>query len=153
MVLKILPPIWFATFLALGLLAHFFVPATHIFRVSFPYVSIALGAAVFCVGFFLSQWASKIFAEEKTEILPTSPANRAFVTRGPFRFSRNPMYLGITLMLVGIAIMLGTAPMFVSAALFFAVMNFTFIPFEEEKMGRQFGDAFTGYTQRVRRWL
>ncbi len=152
-VLKILPPIWFAIFLVAGLALHFLVPASHVFHVSLPYVSVIGGAVILCLGFFLPQWASKIFAEEKTEILPTSATNRVLVIRGPYRFSRNPMYLGMTVMLVGITIMLGTVPMFVSAALFFALMNFVFIPFEEEKMRRQFKDAFTDYTSRVRRWL
>jgi protein-S-isoprenylcysteine O-methyltransferase Ste14 len=153
MILKILPPIWFALFLSGGLLFHFFVPTSQGFHASLSYVNTIGGAVVFCVGFFLPLWASKIFAEEKTEILPTSATNRTLVTRGPYSFSRNPMYLGILTMLIGIAIILGTAPVFVSALLFFAVMNFIFIPFEEEKMGRQFHDAFTDYTKHVRRWL
>jgi protein-S-isoprenylcysteine O-methyltransferase Ste14 len=153
MVLKILPPIWFALLLAGGLLLHFFVPASHGFHASLPYVSVIAGAVILCIGIFLSQWASKIFAEENTEILPTSMSNRALVTRGPFRFSRNPMYLGILMTLVGTAILLGTLPMFVSAILFFALMNFIYIPFEEEKMRRQFTDAFDAYKKRVRRWL
>lgn len=153
MALKILPPIWFALFLAAGLLLHFFVPVSRVFDASLPYLSVIAGAMIFGVGFYLPLWASKIFAEEKTEILPTSATNRALVTRGPFRFSRNPMYLGMLTMLLGIAVMLGTLPMFASAALFFAVMNFIFIPFEEEKMRRQFKDAFDAYTRRVRRWL
>jgi protein-S-isoprenylcysteine O-methyltransferase Ste14 len=151
--LKILPPIWFALFLVAGLLLHFFVPASHVFHAFLPHISVIAGTLMLCVGFFLPQWASKIFAEEKTEILPRSATNRALVTRGPFRFSRNPMYLGLVTMLVGVALTLGTAPMFVSAVLFFALMNFIFIPFEEEKMGRQFKNAFDAYKNRVRRWL
>src|SRR5690606_6144986 len=108
---------------------------------------------ILCAGFLLSQWASKIFAEEKTEILPASKTNRVLITRGPFRFSRNPMYLGIQLMLIGFAVMLGPLLVFVSTALFFALMHFTFVPFEEEKMHRQFGDSFDVYTRQVRRWL
>lgn len=153
MVLKILPPIWFALFLLAGLLLHFMVPASHGFLVWIPYLNTIVGSAFVFIGFFIPQWASKIFAEEKTEILPTSPANRALVTRGPYRYSRNPMYLGMFITLLGVAILLGTAPVFVSAVLFFALMNFIFVPFEETKMLRQFGADYEAYKKDVRRWI
>ncbi len=152
MIRKVLPPIWFVLFLGSALLVHFFVPALRVFDLQVPYGTI-IGLLLFFLGFYLPLWASKIFAEEKTEILPTSPTNRVLVTRGPFLFSRNPMYLGTVVMLFGIAVIIGTLPMFAAAFAQFLVMNFIFIPFEEEKMRRQFNDAFTDYTKRVRRWL
>jgi len=136
---------------ALGL--HFFLPSTRVFQLSSPYLVVIVGAVIFCAGFYLPLWASKIFAEEKTEILPTSPANRVLVTRGPFQFSRNPMYLGMVTMLVGIAVMIGTLPMFVAALAQFLIMRFVFIPFEEKKMLLQFGEQYESYKRRVRRWL
>ncbi len=153
MLRKIFPPIWFALYVAGALALHFLVPSTRVFQLPLPSLGIIVGAVVLGIGFFLSQWASKIFAEEKTEIIPTSPQNRVLVTRGPFRFSRNPMYLGITGMIVGIALMLGTLPMFVAALLYFFTMRFVFVPFEEEKMARQFGEAYAAYKARVRRWI
>lgn len=140
-------------FLVTALLFHFFVPASRVFDMTTSSVGIVVGLIVFVLGFFLPLWASKIFKEENTEILPTSAANRALVTRGPFRFTRNPMYLGMVTALVGVAIMIGTLPMFIAALAHFLMMNFVFIPFEEEKMQRQFKDGFITYKNQVRRWL
>ncbi len=144
---------WFMLFLGAALLLHFFVPASRVFSLEYGRVYDILGLIVFVGGFYLPLWASKIFAEEKTEIIPTSPTNRVLVTRGPYRFSRNPMYLGMVISLLGIAIVIGTFPMFIAAFAHFLVMNFVFIPFEEEKMQRQFPAEFLRYRAHVRRWL
>ncbi len=150
---KILPPIWFFLFFGTALLFHFFVPTSRVFDLSPGLAGVIIGAVILIGGFFLPLWASKIFAEEKTEILPTSPANQVLVTHGPFRFSRNPMYLGMVTMLFGIAVIFGTLPLFIAALAHFAVMNFVFIPFEEKKMEKQFGEQFRDYMRRVRRWI
>jgi len=151
--LKILPPIWFISFLILGLVAHFGFPATRVFDFSDSIWFAIVGGIVFLAGFALTLNASRWFAQEKTEILPTSPTNRVLVTQGPYRRTRNPMYLGMVVSLLGIAIWLGTLPMFLAALADFLVLNFVFIPFEEEKMARQFGASFEAYKQKVRRWL
>src|SRR6185503_5048643 len=149
-VLKILPPIWFLLFLAAGLTAHYFFPITRVFNIWIPTWSLIIGALVVIAGFALSNYASSIFAREKTEILPTSPSNKALVTEGPFMYSRNPMYLGMVVGLLGAAFALGTLPMFIAALADFLILNFFFIPFEEEKMERQFGDAYREYKNKVR---
>ncbi len=144
---------WFMLFLAVAMALHFFVPASHVFALAWGYWGTITGMFVFLAGFYLPLWASKIFKEENTEILPNSPSNRVLVIRGPYRFSRNPMYLGMVISLIGIAIMFGTLPLFVAALAHFLVMHFVFIPFEEAKMLRQFGESYESYKHRVRRWL
>jgi len=108
---------------------------------------------IFLFGFFFALYGNRQFAREGTEIDPLSPGNRALVTRGAFSFSRNPMYVGMVLGLLGIAIYFGTLPFFVAAAAQFCILNYGFIPLEEEKMERQFGDEYRAYCKRVRRWL
>ena len=151
--LRIVPPLWFFFFLVIGLLLHFLVPATHVFNFSYSLPGAIIGGIIFIAGWAITLRASALFKIENTEILPTSPANRALVTYGPFRFSRNPMYLGMIMNLLGIAVYLGTLPMFISALAHFMVLNFFFIPFEEEKMARQFGEQYAAYRRTVRRWL
>jgi protein-S-isoprenylcysteine O-methyltransferase Ste14 len=147
--LRIRPPGWFVIFLALAAACHYLVPATRIVLLS----NAALGAVIFLSGFFFALYGNRLFAREGTEIDPLSPANRALVTRGAFSVSRNPMYFGMVLGLLGIAIYFGTLPFFLGAVAQFCILNYGFIPFEEEKMQRQFGDEYRSYCERVRRWL
>jgi protein-S-isoprenylcysteine O-methyltransferase Ste14 len=93
------------------------------------------------------------FRAAKTQFLPTSATNNALVTGGVFAFTRNPMYLGMTLICLAAALWFGRLPMLLAPVAMFAVANTAFIPFEEAKMRRQFGEAFDAYCKRVRRWL
>lgn len=150
--LKILPPIWFLIFLGFALLLHFFVPITHVFNLSGVLYK-TIGVAVFIFGFFISNYASKQFAENKTEIIPTSPTNKVLVTDGIYKYTRNPMYVGMITSLIGIAFIVGTLPMFVAVFAQFVVLNFLFIPFEEKKLSNIFGDQYNSYKLKVRRWV
>ncbi|MCA6126215.1 isoprenylcysteine carboxylmethyltransferase family protein [Bradyrhizobium sp. WSM 1704] len=111
------------------------------------------GIALVVIAFVPPVWAFMLFQREGTEIEPTSPSNRALVTRGPYRFTRNPMYSGLVLLALGIAIWVGAWPMFIAPIAVFATTNWVHIPFEEAKMRRQFGAAYDDYVVRVRRWL
>lgn len=75
------------------------------------------------------------------------------VTGGPFRFSRNPMYLGFFLLLAGVALGLGAASAWVVPAVFWLLADRWYIPFEERAMRRAFGESFEAYARRVRRWF
>ena len=98
-------------------------------------------------------WAIVQFRFAKTQLLPTSETNNALVTGGVFALTRNPMYLAMTLFCLGGALWFARLPMLLAPVLMFAVANWVFIPFEEAKMRRQFGEAFDAYCRRVRRWL
>jgi len=63
------------------------------------------------------------------------------------------MYLSLVLIALGVAFLVGTAPFFLVPAALFLLVDFLFIPFEEEKMLRQFGVTYADYCRRVRRWL
>jgi protein-S-isoprenylcysteine O-methyltransferase Ste14 len=93
------------------------------------------------------------FWAAKTQLLPNSETNNALVTNGVYALTRNPMYLAMTLFALGGALWMGRSVMLLAPALMFAVANWVFIPFEEAKMRRQFGDAFDAYCKRVRRWV
>jgi protein-S-isoprenylcysteine O-methyltransferase Ste14 len=112
-----------------------------------------LGIALVVLGIALSFTAAGLFRRVGTELNPTSPANAKLVTSGPFRLTRNPMYLSLVIASLGIAIWIGAWPMFLAPIATFATANWVHIPFEEAKMRRQFGDAYDAYTRRVRRWL
>jgi protein-S-isoprenylcysteine O-methyltransferase Ste14 len=147
--LRLVPPLWFFTLLGTGLLVHFFVPAARIFE--FGDMIIGIGLIVF--GLVISNYSSSLFSKEKTEILPTSETNRTLITYGPYNWTRNPMYLGMVAMLFGAAVWVGTLPLYVAVVIYFCVLNFAFVPFEEAKLHRIFGDQYAAYRRTVRRWL
>ena len=105
------------------------------------------------LGLALALWAVLTFLAEGTEIEPASASNKKLVTRGPFRFTRNPMYLGLFLMSLGVAFFMGAWPFFAVPPLVFLLCHFVFIPYEEAKMTRLHGVPYTEYRARVRRWI
>jgi protein-S-isoprenylcysteine O-methyltransferase Ste14 len=116
-----------------------------------PGVPIAVVLVV--AGVALSVSAAALFRREGTELNPASATNQKLVTSGPFRFTRNPMYLGLVLVTLGIAFWVGTWPMFLAPIATFATANWAHIPFEEAKMRRQFSSDFEQYTRKARRWI
>ena len=148
-IIRIPPPIWMFGFVGAAYAIHRTVDAVSIMLMR----SLPLAIVFLVLGFALAAWGRNTFAAEDTEIMPASPANKKLVTSGPFRFSRNPMYLGLLLFTLGIAFYFGTLPFFAVPVLLFLLCNFIFIPFEERKMQRQFNETYTDYCRRVRRWV
>lgn len=147
--LKLPPPIWGAIFVLLALLVSWFLGWREVSSLAFP----LLGILLIIVGALIPVWALWIFRCAGTEVNPTSPANRKLIVEGPYRFTRNPMYLGLVLATLGIAFWIGPWPMFVAPVALFATANFVHIPYEEVKMGRQFGAAYANYVRHIHRWV
>jgi len=148
-VVRLPPPVWMLIYAlaAAGVSWWAGWPGTDAMR------NLPLGAALFAIGCLLPGWAIALFRRAGTELRPDSPANAALVAHGPYRLTRNPMYLGLTVAALGLAIMVGAWPMLAVPAAVFATANWVHIPFEEAKMGRQFGAAYEDYCARVRRWV
>lgn len=147
--LKLPPPVW--------ALIYVLVAAAISWLAGWPTIpwlhSLPLGVALVVLGLAPPVWAATLFRREGTEINPTSPTNRKLVTTGPFQFTRNPMYLGLVIVTLGIAVWVGSWPMFLAPLASFVTSDWIHIPFEEAKMRRQFGGAFDAYVGRVRRWV
>jgi protein-S-isoprenylcysteine O-methyltransferase Ste14 len=146
---KIPPPAWTIIFIALAAVAS----ALYDFRRIIDLMVWPLGLVLALGGLTLATWAALLFRRERTELQPTSAANAKLVIAGPFTFTRNPMYLGLVLLSLGVAFWVGALPMFAVPVLVLAVANFVHIPFEEAKMARQFGEAYADYRRKVRRWV
>jgi protein-S-isoprenylcysteine O-methyltransferase Ste14 len=147
--LKIPPPVWSLVMLLIAYgLERSFPWGAMVHARSLPN-AILLAVA----GVALAIWGERVFAAAGTEIRPTSASNKKLVTGGPFRFTRNPMYLGLILATVGIAFYMGTLPFFIVPVSVFLLCNFAFVPFEEAKMQSQHGRPYTDYIHRVRRWV
>jgi protein-S-isoprenylcysteine O-methyltransferase Ste14 len=143
------PPVWILVYVVIA------VGISHL--LGWPLIAglpiIWLGILLIIGAGVLMALAVRIFRREDTEINPNSATNRKLVTTGPYRYTRNPMYLGWAIVALGVACVIGAWPMFLAPIAFFATMNWIQIPFEEVKMRRQFGQAFDRYTREVRRWL
>jgi len=147
--LKLPPPIWALIYVVVTAGISWFSGWP---RIAWLH-SVPLGVALFILGWAPPVWAAVTFGRAGTEFNPTSPTNRKLVSSGPYRLTRNPMYLGLVIVTLGIAVWVGSWPMFLAPLATFATCNWVHIPFEEAKMRRQFGEAFDAYTGAVRRWV
>ena len=147
--LKLPPPAWAFLYLIIAGAVSWFYP----WRALLDLRIVWLGVVLVAIGVAISVWASLLFRREGTELNPTSEVNKSLVVRGPFRFTRNPMYLGLVIFTLGVAVGVGSLPMFAVPLLVFVTANWAHIPFEEAKMRRQFGGAFDHYMRQVRRWI
>lgn len=103
-------------------------------------------------GLALNVQGSRRFTEAGTPIKPLSPST-TLVVRGVFRVSRNPMYLGMVLILVGAAVGLGSALALAVVVIFAVYIQVCFIRREEAMLARRFGAEYEAYRRRVRRWI
>jgi protein-S-isoprenylcysteine O-methyltransferase Ste14 len=132
----------------LPILLHFLLPITQIVVPPYTY----LGIPVMLGGLALTSWAARTFKEARAGF-SLGEERPSLVTAGPFRFTRNPMYLGMIAWLLGLAILLGSLITFVFPIFVFLLANFILIPLEEKKMEQTFGSQFDAYRKHVRRWV
>ena len=111
-----------------------------------------LGLAVILSGVALAVTARIRFLKHGTAVRPFEPSS-ALVTDGPFKYTRNPMYWGMLLVLTGEALLFGSLGPWLVVPVFWCFLNFLFVQKEEQCMRIQFGQAFTDYSARVRRWI
>ena len=113
-----------------------------------------LGIFVSTIGFLLLIVSIKSFIDSKTTINPLNLKKSTYlVTSGVFRFSRNPMYLGMLLFLLGTAIILNIIGGLIISILFIFYMNFFQIIPEEKALENLFGKNYRNYRKTVRRWI
>jgi len=118
--------------------------------VGLSYRNLGLGFVVLGVGIVL--FSARAFRRLGTTIHPFEQAS-SLATRGLYRLSRNPMYLGMLCALVGIAIRLGSVTPALVPAVFMWLITERFIKREEKQLEYLFGDRYVQYKQGVRRWF
>lgn len=145
---KILPPTYFFICLIISVLLFYILPLTQIIRYPFNLI----GFLFFIVGAGLNIWTDQLLKKEKTTVKPfEKPA--VLIQTGPFKFSRNPMYLGMALLLLGFEIILGSVTSFIGIVLFVFIMESLFIPDEEKIQLELFGEEYMKYKKKVGRWI
>jgi protein-S-isoprenylcysteine O-methyltransferase Ste14 len=126
------------------------------FAVPLPFLPVALaepiGIPVCAVAIALFLFSALKFRAAGTP-LPARQPTTAIVTTGPYRFSRNPVYLSFSLYLLGTAIWLNSGWLLVTLAGAVALTNFVVIPAEEHYLEQKFGAEYQDYKASVRRWL
>lgn len=115
-------------------------------------VSGLLGWIWLGVGLALFGWTLWTFHRHRTTVNPYAAATE-LCTDGPFRYTRNPIYLGDWFILVGVALMLNTIWPVLFAPLIWAMLRYGVIRHEEAHLEAKFGEAYRAYKARVRRWV
>ena len=145
---KIPPPILALVMIVLIYLSSFFIEST-----TFNYQG-SLSVLVLILGLACAVPSFKLFARYKTTISPLKPSDAtALVTEGMYRYSRNPMYLGLLLLTIASTIWFGTWFGIIINILFIFLINFLQIIPEEEALLEIFGEEYEEYKKNVRRWI
>jgi len=139
---------YFLLLLALSIVSHFVFPVRVLLQPPFTFIGILIIGA----GVLLALWSRALFLRNRTPLSPyESPA--VLITTGPFRFSRNPVYLAMAAILFGSAVVMGTLVSFVFPVLFIVIIELLFIPDEERRLEEIFGEEYREYMRKVRRWV
>ncbi len=148
---RIPPPLLFVLPLVLGLLLHGRFPLVH---ASEPFSSVLrwLGIALIGVGAAYTLSSAALFARSRTTIVPHRRSS-ALVSWGAYRWTRNPMYVGLTLIYVGVSALSAAVWPLLFLPLPVLVVDRRVIPMEERQMEEAFGPTYAEYKARVRRWL
>jgi len=141
------PPVIYAAAIVSGLVLHVAWPIPFAGSPARPF---GVLIAVFAVTLFL--WAIRTFRSVGTPV-PGNLPTTAIVKDGPYRFSRNPIYLAFSLFQTGIALAVNDAWILVTLLPAISVMSFVVIPREERYLEARFDEAYAKYRASVRRWL
>jgi protein-S-isoprenylcysteine O-methyltransferase Ste14 len=145
---RIPPPVFFLGAVITMILLNLFAPIGRWLDYPWRY----FGIIVIILGFSLSLGSGIFFRKLGTNPRPGSKAN-LIVTKGPFKYTRNPMYLGLITMLIGISILLGTFSPFIVIPILFLILHNQFVLREEKWMEEWFGESFLEYKRKTPRWL
>jgi protein-S-isoprenylcysteine O-methyltransferase Ste14 len=142
------PPRIAMALLAIAAVLQVLIPTTSLSSFSSTTLSVATGFAGFAI--MIAAWLQ--FRKRQVAICPTAPTAQ-LITDGVYRFSRNPMYLGMVMMLAGVAIYFGTLPFYAATIVYLVIMDRFFCRFEEQKLAATFPGEYEPYRSTVRRWI
>ena len=142
------PPLIVLGGLALAITANWLYPIPWVtFRLRAP-----IGALLVMAAVVLMITSIRELRAADTPVQTRQPT-RTIISTGPYRFSRNPIYLSFAILILGIAVWTGSAWFLVGLVLTMLVITTGVIMREERYLERKFGDTYLGYKRKVRRWL
>jgi protein-S-isoprenylcysteine O-methyltransferase Ste14 len=127
---------------------HFIFPLARILPTPWN----VLGTIPLAGGIAINLIADKAFHQAKTTVKPFEESS-SLITEGVFRYSRNPMYLGFVMVLIGIALLFGSLSPWIIVPIFAITIDKVFIQVEERMLEARFREAWLDYKSRVRRWF
>jgi protein-S-isoprenylcysteine O-methyltransferase Ste14 len=139
---------YFIILLILSVLLNFVFPAPVFLSPPSTYS----GFLIIGFGLVLALWSRSLFLKNATNLQPSEEPT-SLVTSGPFRLSRNPIYLGMASILLGVAVLIGTLVSLAFPVIFIALIEFFIIPGEERNLENLFGEPYREYKKSVRRWV
>ena len=142
------PPLVYLGSIALGLVLHLIWPV----RLLPPWVSTPVGAMVSLVAVALFISATRTFRAAGTPI-PGNRPTTTIVRTGPYRFSRNPIYLAFSLLQLGLSLWVNGLALLITLIPAVALMSLVVIPREERYLEARFPSEYLPYQASVRRWL
>jgi protein-S-isoprenylcysteine O-methyltransferase Ste14 len=145
------PPLIWAVTVAASLLVHFFVVRVPMLILSRP-ISLGIGIVLFMIAPLIAISAVVTFKKAGTNVHPSEPAT-TIVRGGPYRFTRNPMYLALMLLQIGVAFLLNDAITLLFAAALAVIFHFGVILREERYLEAKFGEEYLALKRSVRRWI
>lgn len=145
------PPLLFVVALLVGLRTSHAYPRPLV-PANLARPTTSLGLVLFVAGVVLALSAIGLFIRHRTTIVPHH-RSRALVTSGPFRFTRNPMYVALCCVFVGICLLTNAAWSLPFLALPVAYVHAITIPREERLLRNSFGVEYQTYAASVRRWV
>jgi protein-S-isoprenylcysteine O-methyltransferase Ste14 len=143
-----LPPLLFLSFLVGGVVLNLLRPLP---VASSPAPRI-VGILIFLIGLSLGIWGRKMMTRAGTNVNPREPTT-ALVVTGPFRYSRNPLYVALFVMYIGLALALNTLWPVVLLAVLFPLMHWGVVLREERYLNQKFGEVYSRYCAVTRRWI
>jgi protein-S-isoprenylcysteine O-methyltransferase Ste14 len=145
---RILPPVYLLATVAASVALHFALPLA----VLVPAPLHLAGGVLVAAGLGITLWAAGLFRAAATPVVPFTQST-ALVTGGIYQWTRNPMYLGMVVALLGLAVLLGTLGAFIPIPFFVWQIRRKFVLPEEAFLEGLFGGGYLEYKARVRRWL
>lgn len=147
-----LPPTYPVAFLVLAVILEFVLPIRFLAAPALFSLQSLAGAVLLIAGLTLDIWAFKLFKAAGTNPEPFKPTT-AIVAHGPYRFTRNPMYVGFLLSFAGIGLLFALEWTLIELPALWLVLDRVVVQREEAYLTRKFGADYAAFLAKTRRWI
>lgn len=145
---KIIPPVYLLLTMVIMWLVQYLFPVYQFIHEPLAY----LGIIIVLIGVIMAAISAAMFKQAGTGIEPFDEAT-TLVSGGFYRYSRNPMYLGMFAMLTGVAVLMGSVGAILPVLVFVMIIRNNFVLGEERFLEASFGQQYIEYKSKVRRWF